>query len=203
MIKWGTAILVLGALLWSWLHWSQAPVLHDPGTLIRQDPEQIPLAGEHPAIPIQGWTLKPLAGFTLTARILSIARYSGDPTASLSPFDLALGWGPMSDTAVIEKLDISQSNRFYHWRYWGTSPIPEAEITRHSANMHLIPADDTVRDRLTGLRVGSTVKISGYLVEATHPSASHPWRSSLTRDDAGPGSCEIIYVKFAQEAGGR
>jgi hypothetical protein len=73
----------------------------------------------------------------------------------------------------------------------------------HSANNHLIPADDSVRDQIAALRVGSLVKISGFLVEATHPQADHPWRSSLTRDDTGDGACEIIYVRNVIEMSGK
>lgn len=197
MIKWGMGVLVLGALVW--YQTTQAPVTHAPGRLVPREPEQIALTKEEPPILLQGWTLKPLAWFDIQARVLAKERYTGDSPALLAPYDLALGWGPMSDTAVLEKLDISQSNRCYHWRYWGTSPIPEAEITRHSANMHLIPATPAVADAIAAFRTGSLVKLTGYLVEATHPQASHPWRSSLTRDDTGQGACEIIYVKFARE----
>ena len=61
--------------------------------------------------------------------------------ADLSPVDVAFGWGRMSDPAVIERLTISQSNRWYHWRYEGEPSIPAPEIAVSSANMQLIPAD--------------------------------------------------------------
>jgi hypothetical protein len=199
MMKWGIGALVLGALIW--YQTSRAPVSPAPGELAPQEPGQLALSREEPPIQIQGWTLKPLAWFDIQARVLSKERYTGDFPSPLAPYDLALGWGPMSDTVVLEKLDITQSNRNYHWRYWGTSPIPEAEITRHSANMHLIPASPAVAETIAAFRIGSVVKLTGYLVEASHPQASHPWRSSLTREDTGQGSCEIIYVKFAQEIG--
>lgn len=197
MIKWGIGVLVLGALVW--YQTTRAPVSHAPGVLAPKAPEQLPLTKEEPSIQILGWTLKPLAWFDLQARVLCKEHYTGDFPSPLAPYDIALGWGPMSDTSVLEKLNISQSNRCYHWRYWSTSPIPEAEITRHSANMHLIPATPAVADAIAALRTGSMVKLTGYLVEATHPQASHPWRSSLTREDAGQGACEIIYVKFARD----
>jgi hypothetical protein len=149
-----------------------------------------------PQAPMQknGWTLQPLATFSLKARVLGIARYDGGATGELSPFDLALGWGPMSDTGVLERLDIRQRDRFYHWTYWGNPPVPEKDIISHSTNAHIIPADEDVLEKLKSLREGAHIQLDGVLVDATHPQADKPWRSSLSRTDAGEGSCEIIYV---------
>lgn len=163
--------------------------------LVLAEPEQTPLVAAQPSIAKDGWTLKPLATLSLEARVLGARRYQEDFTASIAPYDLALGWGPMSDSAVLEKLDVSQKNRFYHWRYWGRAPIPERDITTHSANMHIIPADESILQKLRSLRKGSLVRLAGNLVEATHPKASKPWRSSLSRSDDGDGACEVLYVK--------
>ncbi len=163
--------------------------------MIQGEPEQIMLASASANVLKDSWTLKPLAQFTIKARALGLKHYRGDACASLAPYDLAAGWGRMSDEAVLERLEILQDNRFYHWRYWGAAPIPESEIISHSANIHLIPADDNVAQSIASLRVGSLVHMSGWLVEATYPGANKPWRSSLTRDDAGDGACEILYVR--------
>jgi hypothetical protein len=188
-------IFVLASFVWR----QHAAIQRAPGILTPGDPEQTLFVGTQPPIEKDGWTLKPLAFYTIQARVLAKMHYSGDDVSKLAPYDLALGWGRMSDTAVLERLDISQSNRFYRWQCWGNTPIPEKEMVTHSANNHLIPADDSIADKIAGLRVGSLVKISGFLVEANHPHADHAWRSSLTRDDSGDGACEIIYVKAISE----
>jgi hypothetical protein len=190
-------IILLAACLYLWRR--QSPIEHPPGTLVTKAPEQINFTARQPTIPHEGWTLTPLAMFALDARLLSLQFYDEDITAKLAPCDLALGWGRMSDTAVLERLDISQSSRFYQWRFWGTPPIPEKEIVTHSANMHIIPANASVADRLKSLRKGSLVRLSGVLVEATHPKAEKPWRSSLSREDRGEGACEVFYVKSLSE----
>ena len=46
----------------------------------------------------------------------------------------------MSDEAVIDQIEISQSGRWYRW-HSDALLIPKLEIQTHSANMHLIPAD--------------------------------------------------------------
>lgn len=181
--------------------WHQhAAIKRAPSLLVPEEPEQTLFLAQQPSIVKNGWTLRPLASYVIRARVLSKMHYTDDDVSTLAPYDVALGWGRMSDTAVLERLDISQSNRFYRWQCWGNTPIPETEMQSHYSNNHLIPADDTIRDRIAQLRTGSLVKISGFLVEVTHPNADHPWRSSLTRDDTGEGACEIIYVQAITEA---
>lgn len=188
-------ILGLPSALLLWHHQKHAPIKYGPGVMVRDEPVQVMLSSSVEYAQANGWTLKPLAKFTLNARTLGLKHYQGDAIAGLAPYDLAAGWGRMSDEAVLERLDISQDNRHYHWSYWGTPPIPEEEITLHSANVHLIPADENVAQCISSLRVGSLVQMSGWLVEATHPGADKPWRSSLSRDDSGDGACEIFYVR--------
>jgi len=100
----------------------------------------------------------------------------------------------MSDSSVIEQLDISQSVRFFTYRWREQPPIPLKEIERSSANMHLIPADANVERQLAKVRKGSLIRMQGQLVEA-HRSDGFQWRSSLTREDTGGGACELVLVE--------
>lgn len=142
---------------------------------------------------LQAATLKPLAGFSIDARVLSREDYSFGREAELSPTDLALGWQRMREDAVLSRLDISQSSRWYQYRWQGDPPLPVDEIARSSANMHLIPSDQAVAKMLRDVRRGDRVRIDGWLVEATTTDGWH-WRSSLSRDDTGAGACEVFYV---------
>ena len=99
----------------------------------------------------------------------------------------------MSDSSVLESIDISQSSRFFYWHV-SEFPIPRREIERSASNMHLIPADDGVRRALKRVRRGELVHIEGFLVDASRPDGWH-WRSSLSRDDTGDGACELVYVE--------
>lgn len=137
--------------------------------------------------------LRPLAGFSLDARVLSREDYALGREATLSPTDLALGWGRMRDDTVLSRLDISQSGRWYQYRWQGEPPLPPMEIVRSSANMHLIPADAVAAAALARVREGERVRIEGWLVEAVAPDGWR-WRSSLSRDDSGSGACELVYV---------
>ena len=155
-----------------------------------------PLQTPAPALPpfrLAAADLQPLAGFSIDARVLSRKDYALGREATLSPTDLALGWGRMREDAVLERLDISQSSRWYHYRWQGHPPLPPEEIQLSSANMHMIPADATVANTLRGVREGETVRIDGWLVEARSPDGWR-WRSSTSRDDSGGGACEVVYV---------
>jgi hypothetical protein len=171
-------------------------VEHGPGVLAPAEPAQGPLLERAPVIRVEGWNLTPLATYAIHARVLSTKSYRSDATAAIAPLDLLLGWGPMSDTAVIKDMRFSQSNRFGYWEHDTASRISPADISRHAANTHLIPANRYVRDRLTSLKVGSVVRLRGKLIEATPKDGNgSPWRSSLSRTDTGDGACEIIYVE--------
>jgi hypothetical protein len=137
--------------------------------------------------------LTALASFTLTARVLGVEHYYLDRGSDLVPVDLALGWGPMSDSGILSRISISQSGRFYYWHV-NEFPISRRDIEVHSANMHLIPATSAVEKEIKRVQVGSIVRIDGYLVEAR---AGDGWRwvSSLTREDTGAGACELIWVE--------
>lgn len=164
------------------------PDVADPAAP-RQSP---PVAGVGP-FRLQAATLRPLAGFSVDARVLSRRDYDSGREADLSPTDLALGWGRMRDDAVLDALDISQSGRWYRYAWSDQPPIPVPEIVRSSANMHLIPANAAVARALEDVREDDRVRIDGWLVEADAPDG-WTWRSSLSREDTGDGACEVIYV---------
>ena len=143
---------------------------------------------------VNGYELRPLQAFAIKARVLSVEHYRAGREADLSPVDIAFGWGRMSDPSITDKLSISQSGRWYSWRYNGTPPLPPREIETSSANMHLVPADQEVARSLRAVDKGRIVSLRGYLVEARGKDG-WSWRSSLTREDTGSGSCEVIFVQ--------
>ena len=139
-------------------------------------------------------TLTPLAGFSVDARVLAREDYSLDRGAAWSPTDLALGWGPMAAEGMAERLDVSQSGRWYRYR-WGREgpPIAPAEIAHDSANMHMVPADAAAAAALALVGAGDHVRIDGWLLRIDGDDGFR-WQSSLTRDDIGAGACELVLV---------
>jgi hypothetical protein len=189
--------LVLGtvALVAVWQLVTSGPIDHDPGEIAADDPLQSELEDPQ-ALTLGDFQLRPQAQFSAEVRVLGRERYRLGPLADVSPLDIAVGWGPMSDSAVLATIDISQGNRFYFWHYDNEPPVPRQDIVSHSANWHLIAANDGVWSQLRRLRVGDVVKLDGMLVNLENPGVGS-FKTSLRRDDAGAGACEIIYVQSA------
>jgi len=184
-------LLLVGLTIWKLLS-DPGSVVLGPGVMAKDDPIQINI--ETPSsFAFRDYSITPLATFKIRAKVLSREDYSLDEEADLSPVDLALGWGRMSDEAVIEKMEISQSGRWYRW-HTKTLPIPLREISTHSANMHLIPADSFVEDDIKKTRTGDIIELTGKLVEVKS-SKGRTWKSSMTREDTGAHACEVIWVE--------
>jgi len=186
----GTAALVAG-----WQLVTSGPIDRDPGEIAADEPLQSELEAAEP-LTRGDFHILPQAQFSAEVRVLGRERYRLGPLADVSPLDIAVGWGPMSDSAVLANIDISQANRFYFWHYDDEPPIPRKDIESHSANWHLIPATDDVWSELRGLRVGDVVRLEGMLVNLEKPGVAM-FKTSLRREDTGAGACEILYVEQA------
>jgi hypothetical protein len=95
---------------------------------------------------------------------------------------------------VLDRLEISQSMRFYWYQYHMPPPIPKEQIISRSTNVHVIPATPSIASFCKSLRSGELVHLEGKLVEATGPEIN-VWRSSLSRTDSGNGACELMLVE--------
>lgn len=134
-----------------------------------------------------------LADFEMTGRVLIAERYWTGRESDLSPVDLTLAWGPASDTAVLEILEIYKLERYY--RYEWRDPEFDPEIMRkNSANMHMIPGNSVADSMLKSVGREDLVHFRGYLVRADSPDG-WSWVSSTRRDDIGQGACEIVWVE--------
>ncbi len=188
-------LLLIVVVVLGWRRCDANKTVTEAGAWVTEMPRQAPVNNG------REWTagdfvIRPLADFSLQARVLSREDYRLDTESELAPTDLALGWQAMSDSAVLDKLRVTQSGRWYHYR-WGREgpPIPAKEIVRSSANMHLIPANDEVADALKAVGEDQLIALRGQLVEVERQRDGWRWRSSTSREDSGAGSCEVIWVE--------
>ena len=180
------AMLVAG---YAWL--DDRPVPHLPGVLAPGEPAQSPPTDDRPW-QYRGYRIAPLADFSLHARVLSTLRYRWDRGSTLAPYDLAVGWGEMSDSVRLADFRVEQGSRYFTLYPRGEgSELRQA--LRQSANMHLIPANSEVRRAIAMAKEGSLVTLRGRLV-AVSGADGFTWRSSLRRDDTGDGACELVWV---------
>ncbi len=190
--------MVIACAFGAWRSWQHRQLEQRPGILVRGEPQQDSLGGaDSRAFEHEGFTLKPQASYRIQARLLGRESYGNGRESELSQLDFALGWGPMSDSTVLDAIEISQSGRFFWVRWPDQPPIPENEIFVHAANTHLIPADRRVSDMLDKMRPGQLIELSGRLVNASAADGWH-WNSSLKRTDTGAGACELMWVEDAR-----
>jgi len=179
-----------------WLYVSSRPLRHPPGVLVPKAPVQCAVQPK-PLGMVGEWNVTAVAEYHLKGRVLGTKRYHGGPQSELVPVDVAMGWGRMSDQAVLDRLKISMTNRFYFYEWSNEPPIPQDEIVVSSANNHVIAANDEVRKLIGRLRTGQILTMHGYLVNANGPEGQ-TWNTSLTRTDTGNGACELFYVESAK-----
>jgi hypothetical protein len=163
-----------------------------PGIMAPEPPLQTAVSTPHEFM-AEEYTITPLAEFHIKAKVLAKKRYYFDRESDLSPVDLALGWEKMSNEGVLDRIDFSQSDRWYLWSV-DEFPISRREIETQSANMHMIPANEEIRSLLKKVRKGQIIEIDGSLVKVTSRDG-WSWISSLQRTDKGDGGCEVVWVE--------
>jgi len=173
--------------------WSMREITHGPGVLVPERPLQTDVS-DGPTFILDQYHLTSRAAFQIRARVLSREDYNWGREADLSPMDLALGWGVMSDQSVLDRISVDQRSRWYFTRYEYPAPISDQEIIRNSGNMHMVPSQPGIARQLEKVRKGDIVQLNGYLVDVDTESGWR-WRTSLRRDDSGNGACEIVYLE--------
>jgi hypothetical protein len=185
--------LFIGAVIVSlYLFWREPEIPRPAGVLAPDEPYQ----GEVYTSSFRqknGYQITALANFDIRARVIRSSRDWFGRESDLSPVDLVLGWGAMSDSKVLQQIRFSQRGRAYSWST-KVLPVPREVIETHSANMHMIPADAEIESRLESIRPGNMVHLKGMLVEVASKEGWR-WKSSLTRSDTGGGACELILVE--------
>jgi hypothetical protein len=191
-MKKGLIALALLILVLLYFFYPETVIKYPAGITAPDQPKQTNLVGTK-EWKLDDFSFRALAEYSIKARVLSRNNFSVGKESEISPFDLALGWGPMSDQSIIDKIDISQRNRWYRWKA-DVLPIPAREISINSANVHIIPKDENVEEKFDKVYEGSLIEMKGYLVEITTANGWR-WKSSLKRDDTAGGSCELFWVE--------
>ena len=159
--------------------------------IAKNDPAQKALTTKSKGWSYKGYLITPQAEYDITARVLLLEKFSSGREADLSPEDLSLGWGEMSNSAYLGQISMQHVERYYQWQINGEVPDKET-IKLHSANTHFIPANDGVAAILKTIRVHDLVHAHGFLVNVVAPDGWN-WSSSLVRSDDGAGACELFW----------
>jgi hypothetical protein len=164
-----------------------------------QDPLQEALDNPSPIRFERGgwaWTITPKASYVLRGVVLSRERYRSGPIASLSQWDVAMAWGKLLENDLWRQISWSQTSRWYLWTRKADFPRGDDFIARWSSNTHLIPATPVMKRAIPLLKKHALAELTGSLVSVrgTKRDEWWNWNSSLSREDGGDGSCEVLYL---------
>ncbi len=175
----------------TYYYWTTKPVIHGPGIVAPETPKQTS-ARDINSFRYKTFKIVPKAKINMEVRVLSRKDYYFDTFTELTPTDVVFGWGPMSDERNLKKLMVRQSERSFHWEMT-KPPIKQQEMWRNAANMHLIPSNGIIEEKVMDLRKGNIVKIEGYLVNA---ESKQGWelKTSLSRKDLGSDASELLWI---------
>lgn len=163
-----------------------------PGIRAFDSPVQKPL-NKYKTIQKQNYQLMLMDDFEVKGLVLSKRTYIADERADIAPLDLVLGWMRMSDPGILKDIEIAQNNRFYYWHV-NEYPIPRQELESNSTNLHLIPNNKKIKEKLNNIKKGQVVQLKGQLVDVKDQDGNL-WPTSRSREDVGDGACEILLVK--------
>ena len=186
------ALLIIGAFLFYLDNKPKgiAPtVIPDP---IQKDLEE-PLYVEITSRDNEKISVKLLAEYEISAKVLGVKKYYTDGAAKVSHRDFALGWGELGQPLYKKHVKYSQSGRWYRFVVDDIREVSVDYVSLHSANTHIVPANKHIWNLAKKVNKGDYVTLKGYLCSVEFPNGP-PWTSSLTREDTGNGACEIMYV---------
>ena len=148
--------------------------------------------------------IRPMAKYDISAQVKSRERYRTGWTSKISPVDFALAWQGLTQKIADKYIEYWQSGRWYYYKWKAGCPFSKQYIIRHSANNHILPATENLRRAVIHVNKGDHIRLKGYLVfvSAKDSSGGHyTWNSSLTRNDSGDHSCEVMWVTELQKDG--
>ncbi len=163
------------------------------------DPFQTPCPSEEPILQNMkngSFILTPMANYKVNGLVISREYYSDDWDGMISPVDLLIVWGKLTEREYSRHINFTQGGRWYHYKWKEASPVDPAYIATHSSNNHIIPASRNIYRAIKQIKKKAPVVLEGYLVNLRGMFKGRPvsWNTSLSRTDTGNGSCEIFYV---------
>lgn len=188
-----------GAIQWQ-LH--DRPIPNRRGVLVEATPVIDASSARGAWQDAYGFHYVALADFDFRAVVLARTNYMMGEFAGLSPTDLAIGWGELSDRDVYEQFRFEQLGSPLAGRFVFPEIVPGTVMASrsirevnefllaHLTHVHTIPGNARVRRRLAGIRPGQVAHVKGVLVEAVSPAGTI-YRSSLALFDY---NCEIMWV---------
>jgi len=137
-----------------------------------------------------------IARYRATVLVIGMRAYT-DEASSFAPVDLALGWGMAGHPDFDYCVRFIQKQRWVFRGVRSSCPLSPEYVEAHTANTHIVPADQKVAKAILSLRRRQWVRIDGYLIDLEFKKGGRKiqWHTSRSLDDRGNGSCELMLVE--------
>lgn len=154
-----------------------------------------------------------IASYDITGKVEAIKDYSSNffsnflnfeaenMTNYISPRDLTLSWGKIAldenSSSIKADQNYLNSERVVWYTYTDDlkKKYGEEYILSHISNNHVVTLNKDLERILKKVKQSDIVRIKGYLIEVNCSNGIKWGPSSLTRDDHGLHSCEILYAE--------
>lgn len=145
-----------------------------------------------------GFILNKLYSYKMRARVVSNKKYSWDTLSHIATHDMGVTWQDLSKTHIFNLFDWKHHNRLLYFS--GKKKDVDLlggikKLNTQLANVHLIPKNFEVEQKLNKIKSYDIIDIDGYLVDVFNYSTNEAYYTSDSRSDEGAGACEIIYVE--------
>ncbi len=168
---------------------------------VSQEPVQVQYDSDEPIIikinDKSEFIITPMAEYKISAILVNRKSYHDGWRSEVAPVDIALAWGRLAEPDYDKYISYSQRDRWYFYENEAGSPFNSSFVISHSANNHIIPADENILRAIKTIKKKEKILLEGFLVnvKGRHKGDAFWWNSSLKRTDTGDGSCEVFYVK--------
>lgn len=170
--------------------------------VLQNEPRQDVVAVEPSTVTIKDYTytLTPRYSYELYGLVVSLYDADNwlDYTHKNDPGnikDICVVWGENIKNGSYKQVKFSSGEFTCFWRWPGVAPPFQ---NNSGSNNHLIPAAPQLAEVIKDVRIGDQIRLAGYLADyAVHSSQGkklYTRATSTSRDDAGNGACETVYV---------
>jgi hypothetical protein len=143
------------------------------------------------------YAVEPQFEYELDGLVVSYRQHDGESLMHrlandrLNMADLCVVWGGTAASPHLSEIDFW--NGIFTCNFQTSSRVAWESIRpREIANNHLLSADDLIRREVRRVKIGDQIHVRGWL--ASYGNGGHQRGTSITRDDAGDGACETIFV---------
>lgn len=176
-----------------------------PGNVARHpqlesEPRQTPTEADAFDVSYNGidYRVSPQFDYELYGMVVSFRHHDGNSRMHrragdhLNMLDVCVIWGDNVLNPRLDKID------FWNGIFTCNVKTRDREAwrafdMRGLSNNHLISDRKSIRDAVSGIRVGDQIRVRGQLASYRGPVGERG--TSVTREDTGDGACETIYVE--------